>query len=1008
MDGECSGAGRHGWAAFLSFDDALLNFENLAAETEYTNTPFDAHIQAIATSYYSGLIHLDGNKSGAPPTGETGDALLATLLFSVDDLGWQCTETAVAFETFGPFNSELSYQGSPIGTFNGDIDVSRDTLDPVITLNVTPLFDADPTDCEYPVEISGSVSDNCCIDAASVAVSFGLLNEATADIDTTPIATVQDGPMNVTFSATRMVSNILDCPVTVEASVTAQDCCGNVSLSNDSADVNDVTDPVFDALSLPPNDITVECDAIPAPAVVTATDNCDTDVTVGMVTGPSAPEAGPTCPQHYTFTRTWTATDECDNDVEFVQTIHVQDTTAPVLSSCPSNATVECDAVPPAAVLTATDNCDPSVPVTFVEWVNAPLLTGGALLDSPAGWGFQTQATARGNLVTGPAAPPLGVGSFQMITGPGAGSGGKIWLATGNFNGVSLADVTALSYSTYVSTASLAPVHISIAINLYVDLDGNGTRDTTLVFEPVYVVGTQGPVVQGVWQNWDALDGPGWWYTTSGAFGAQLPSPGGEYKALSHYIGLFPNARISAWNADPRGVQLVAGQNGLGAPWANFDGSVDNFVITDSSGTAIHDFDPGAGISICNGSIERTWSAEDDCGNGTSCLQTLTVQDTTPPDITCPVNITVNADAGLCTAVVAVGSATAIDNCDDLPIISWAREDLAGTLSAPFSSSFAGSMGVGVTKVTWTATDHCGNSSSCDQLITVNALNEVVNLEIELQGVSVPVSRCIRFIGTPGACQGTDGFATLQFVDHDSNPGTPVRAIVPSLYNPLPILLPCGVYTDICAKDEQRSLLANTALTDGGTQYSGGGLMTLMGGDTDNDSDVDINDVTFFIFRFGTADPSYACGAYSTATDRGSDFSANGNVGSEDYVFLSDNWLEFTECPCSAPFITGPGDVILPMDEVVTLQPRVNGKRSLSNSEMHPAVAAKVDINRDGKFDYRDVEKFEKEHGYPSTLSTKLRGGAVPGPVAPVVPSVEPSSSEPKTNAKLDSRQSRP
>src|SRR5690606_27589503 len=56
--------------------------------------------------------------------------------------------------------------------------------------------------------------------------------------------------------------------------------------------------------------------------------------------------------------RTWTATDECGNETIHTQTIYVEDTTAPTFNEAlPSDIIVECDAIPTAATLTASDNC---------------------------------------------------------------------------------------------------------------------------------------------------------------------------------------------------------------------------------------------------------------------------------------------------------------------------------------------------------------------------------------------------------------------------------------------------------------------------------------------------------------------------------------------------------------------------------------------------------------------------------------------------------------------------
>src|SRR5206468_222937 len=114
--------------------------------------------------------------------------------------------------------------------------------------------------------------------------------------------------------------------------------------------------------------------------------------------------------------------------------------------------------------------------------------------------------------------------------------------------------------------------------------------------------------------------------------------------------------------------------------------------------------------SGCGGSytILRTWTATDACTNSASCVQTITVQDTNPPSITCPVDMTLDCPADTRTNVTGV--ATATDTCSSLSI----------SYSDVTNSGCGGSYTI---LRTWMATDACTNSASCVQAITVQDTN---------------------------------------------------------------------------------------------------------------------------------------------------------------------------------------------------------------------------------------------------------------------------------------------
>ncbi|MBK8643241.1 MAG: hypothetical protein IPN15_13795 [Saprospiraceae bacterium] len=116
--------------------------------------------------------------------------------------------------------------------------------------------------------------------------------------------------------------------------------------------------------------------------------------------------------------------------------------------------------------------------------------------------------------------------------------------------------------------------------------------------------------------------------------------------------------------------------------------------------------------------ITRTWTATDACNNNTSCIQTITVQDVTKPVITCPVNVTANCQDDL--SPTGTGSATATDNCDNTPAITYNDVSTKGT--DPEQCNY---YTYTITR-TWTATDACNNNTSCIQTITVQDVTKPV------------------------------------------------------------------------------------------------------------------------------------------------------------------------------------------------------------------------------------------------------------------------------------------
>jgi hypothetical protein len=127
-------------------------------------------------------------------------------------------------------------------------------------------------------------------------------------------------------------------------------------------------------------------------------------------------------------------------------------------------------------------------------------------------------------------------------------------------------------------------------------------------------------------------------------------------------------------------------------------------------------------LTGCNntGYITRTWTLNDGCGNITTHDQIITIIDNTNPQITCPGNQTKDANTGLC-YYTTVGSefdpVSATDNCG----VDHIAYNLTGETSGTGETSLAGiHLSIGVTNITWTVTDACGNTANCNFAVTVN------------------------------------------------------------------------------------------------------------------------------------------------------------------------------------------------------------------------------------------------------------------------------------------------
>src|SRR6185295_6418652 len=134
-------------------------------------------------------------------------------------------------------------------------------------------------------------------------------------------------------------------------------------------------------------------------------------------------------------------------------------------------------------------------------------------------------------------------------------------------------------------------------------------------------------------------------------------------------------------------------------------GAVTNYTTPSGVGCGTVTCNPPSGSCFPIGTTTVTCTPT----TGSPCTFTVTIQDTQPPTITCPANITAATSQNVCpTAVCAVVNFTTPTPTDNCPG--------ANTVCTPPSGTC---FPIGTTTVTCTITDASGNSASCSFTVTV-------------------------------------------------------------------------------------------------------------------------------------------------------------------------------------------------------------------------------------------------------------------------------------------------
>ena len=327
-----------------------------------------------------------------------------------------------------------------------------------------------------------------------------------------------------------------------------------------------------------------------------------------------------------------------------------------------------------------------------------------------------------------------------------------------------------------------------------------------------------------------------------------------------------------------------------------------------------------------------------DLGGVMHNLGPLTI-DSTSPVITCPADVSVHADAGMCAAVIpGPGPATANDNCGPLTVAGTRSDSLP--LTDPYPAGVT-------TTILWTATDCAGNADSCTQSVTVSTSN-VLNATVELASVNpAPFTRCITFQLYNTLCPG---------------PALTIDAPVTftSGVGSVGLLVPCasGPYTCITARDRLHTLRRTANAGHFGIMgpnyvaaFVNGGLGnddSLIGGNLNDDLFVDVLDFGSYIGQLGV---SYGSGDTTCSTVAPhADINGDGTVNGLDFSFISIHFLQLSELNCCGTYalqdqagVNEPGG---PVKDVSVFDLAARGDWELARVS---------DLNRDGRLNLEDV-----------------------------------------------------
>jgi hypothetical protein len=515
--------------------------------------------------------------------------------------------------------------------------------------------------------------------------------------------------------------------------ITVADAVGNTTTCTTTLTVADTTAPSITTCA-PAQTVNADANCqglVPdVTTLVVAADNCDSSLTVTQ-----SPAAGSMAALGAS-TITITVADDAGNSTTCSATVTVVDTTAPSITTCAADQTVNaganCNALVPdltasvvtsdacvvtvtqspaagsiAAIgantvtITATDasgNSSTCSAVVTVVDATAPVITTCAA-DQSASAGANCDALVpdfTAGVVTN---DNCGVTSVTQV--PAAGSAAAIGATTVTITVADAAGNTTTCTATFTVSDATAPVIATCAANQTVEA---GANCAALIPDV-----TAGVVANDNCGNVTVTQSPA--AGAVAAFGANTvtitatDAAGNSSTCTATITVVDTTAPTITTCAAAQTIRVGANNTGVLPDLRS------QLVVTDACSTSIAQA-PAPGTVIPAGTTTVTFTVTDASGNTSTCSTAVTAADTTPPTIvSCASPVSVNAGAG-CLAPMANFAS---------PLLGLVVTDNIGVTSIVQSPAPLTPFGPGTVVVTITVSDAAGNTSTCQTTFTVLA-----------------------------------------------------------------------------------------------------------------------------------------------------------------------------------------------------------------------------------------------------------------------------------------------